>query len=62
MRVNLPTLARECDGRGVSDRSAAEIASAVLKDIGVVHEGDSSHVIDQSKIRRERKKLRKVCS
>ena len=52
-------MARECDRHGVSDRSAAAIASAVLKDVGVGHEDDSSHVIDPSKIRRERKKRRK---
>lgn len=59
MRILLPTAARECDRWGISDRSAAAIASAVLQDIGIIDETDSSAVIDRSKIRRERQKHRK---
>lgn len=58
MRVKLPSVALACDRHGLSDRAAASITSAVLQDIGVVHEGDASHVIDRSKIRRERNKKR----
>jgi hypothetical protein len=58
MRISLPSLARECDRYGFSDRSAAAIASAILKDVGLIHEGNNSKVIDRSKVRRERKKLR----
>ncbi|GBM87551.1 hypothetical protein AVEN_107200-1 [Araneus ventricosus] len=47
----------ECDRHGISDRAAASIASAVLQDIGIVHEGETSHVGDRNKIRRQRKKL-----
>lgn len=50
-----PALASACDRHGLSDRSAAAIATAVLEDIGVVTDVDSSNVIDRSKIRRERK-------
>ncbi|GBN31978.1 hypothetical protein AVEN_208685-1 [Araneus ventricosus] len=44
--------AMECDRYGVSDRTATLFASAVLQDIGIVHEGEASHVVDRNKIRR----------
>ena len=47
MRHPLPVLARECDRWGVSDCSAAAIASAVLVDFGIINEQDSSVVVDQ---------------
>ena len=59
MRSNLSNLARECDRHGVSDRAAAALASAVLADVGIVHNNDSSLVIDRSKVRREIVKGRK---
>jgi len=46
-------------GGGVSDRSAAAIASAVLVDVLIINEQDSCMVIDPRKIRRERQKSRK---
>ncbi|GBL74784.1 hypothetical protein AVEN_243641-1 [Araneus ventricosus] len=55
--LDFPTLARECDRYGIADRAAASIASAVLQNIGIVHEGETSHVVDHNKIRRQRKKL-----
>ena len=58
-RVKLPAVALACDRFGLSDRAAAIITSAVLQDIGIVHEGDVTHVIDRNKIRRERSKKRK---
>lgn len=58
MRVHLNKLALVCDRAGVSDRSAAMIASAVLQDVGIVNEKDKSKVIDRNKIRRARKKNR----
>lgn len=58
MRVKLPSLALACDRHGVSDRAAAGIASAVLQDVGIIHERDVSKVIDRSKVRRERCKKR----
>ena len=54
----LLTLARACDRYGVSDRSAAAVATAVLEDFGVVNAFDTSNVIDLSKIRRECKRKR----
>ncbi|GBM49042.1 hypothetical protein AVEN_153554-1 [Araneus ventricosus] len=38
----------ECDRYGVSDRTATSFASAVLQDIGIVHEGQASHVVDRN--------------
>lgn len=52
------SLAIACDRAGVSDRSAAIIASSVLKDVGVVNEGDLSLVVDRNKVRRARKRVR----
>jgi hypothetical protein len=57
-RVELPTLALTCDRYGVSDRAGAAIASAVLKDVGIVTETNRDKVIDRSKLRRERKRKR----
>jgi hypothetical protein len=59
MRLKLPTLARTSDRYGLSDRASAAVATAVLQDIGLVTEEDKSHVIDRSKLRRERAKKRK---
>ena len=59
MRLDLSTVAHECDRHGVSDRCASSLVSAVLQDIGIINEHDSSMVIDRSKIRRERKRVRK---
>src|SRR6218665_1646680 len=56
MRIPLPTVARECDGHGVSDRCAASIISAVLQDVEIINEHDSSMVVDKNKVRRERVK------
>src|SRR6218665_1217953 len=62
MRIPLPTVARECDGHGVSDRCGASIISAVLQDVGVINEHDSSLVVDKNKVRRERVKARRQLS
>jgi len=59
MQLELRTVARECDRHGVSDRCAASLVTAVLQDVGMVNKNDSSMVIDRSKIRRERKRVRK---
>ncbi|GBM27460.1 hypothetical protein AVEN_59911-1 [Araneus ventricosus] len=46
----------ECDRYGISDRIATSF-SAVLQDIGIIHEGETSHMVDRNKILRQRKKL-----
>ncbi|GBN95836.1 hypothetical protein AVEN_74016-1 [Araneus ventricosus] len=48
---------QECDRYGISDRTATAFASALLQDIGIVHEGEASHVVDLNKISRQREKL-----
>ena len=58
MRVAFPTLTAACDRHGVSDRAAATLANAVLQDMQIVHKGDTTQVIDRSKVRRERHKKR----
>lgn len=58
MRMPLPNLVREADRFGISDRATAAIATAVLADFGLVTNYDRSNVIDKSKVRRERKKMR----
>uniref|UniRef100_A0A6P7FUP9 Uncharacterized protein LOC114334346 n=1 Tax=Diabrotica virgifera virgifera TaxID=50390 RepID=A0A6P7FUP9_DIAVI len=58
MRIKLPSVAQACDRTGVSDRTAAILVSAVLKDVGIITTEDSSKIVDRSIIRRERAKAR----
>ncbi|GBN97111.1 hypothetical protein AVEN_62436-1 [Araneus ventricosus] len=53
-RLDFPALARECDRYGILDRAAASIVNAVLQDIGIVQEGETSHIVDLNKIRWQR--------
>lgn len=55
----LPTLAKVCDRYGLSDRSAAAVATAVLHDLGIVSTDNTKNVIDRSKLRRAREQSRK---
>ena len=57
-RQSLKNLAVMCERYQISDRAAAAIGSATLKDFGVVTDYDASLVIDRSKLRRERQKYR----
>ena len=41
------------------NQCASALASAMLQDVGIVNEADSSMIVDRSKVRRERKKVRK---
>ncbi|KAH9638792.1 hypothetical protein HF086_002032 [Spodoptera exigua] len=52
--TSLKNLSTICDRYGISDRAAAAVASAVLQDAKIINE-----VIDKSKLRRARQKLRK---
>ncbi|KAL3283080.1 hypothetical protein HHI36_006237 [Cryptolaemus montrouzieri] len=52
MRVKFPSVALACDRTGISDRIAPLIASAVLKDLGSISDGNDSLRIDIMKIRR----------
>ena len=56
MTLSLPSLAKASDRTGVSDRSAAVIATSVLHDVGIVSPTNTTDVIDQNKVRRERSK------
>ena len=56
MFAHIGTLSREADRYGVSDRAAAAIATAVLQDTSASFV--SSQIIEPSKIRRSRKRLR----
>lgn len=55
----LPSLASACDRTGVSSTEAALLASAALEDFGIVTPEDCANIIDKSKVRRERQKLRR---
>src|SRR6218665_635212 len=59
MTKYLPSLAKACNRTGVSDRSAAVLATSVQRDLGLMLPIDRSKVIDRSKIRRERMENRK---
>ncbi|GBM34940.1 hypothetical protein AVEN_41479-1 [Araneus ventricosus] len=60
MRSKFNSTALVSDRFGVSDRAAAVIASSVLHDLGMSSEKDTSLVIDESKIRREKQKTRQA--
>ena len=55
-RMLLPTLYREADRCGVSERAAAAMATAALNDASTSFDG--SQLIDPSNVRRSRKRLR----
>ena len=60
-RVNLPSFARACDRRFVSDRAAADLASSLLHDLNEYYDlglSESELIVDKSKVRREREKSR----
>jgi hypothetical protein len=57
-RLRLPSLAIVSDRYGVSDRAAAALASSVLEDVGLIQSQDTSLVVDRSKLRRERNRIR----
>ena len=54
----LPTTALIRDRHGISERLSADIVSFVLQDVGMPNERDRSLVIDKSKIRLEKHKIR----
>ena len=58
MTISIPSLTKACDRNGVSDRLAAVLETSVLHDLGLELPIDRSKVIDRSKIRRERSKIR----
>ena len=55
--LQLPKYAKVCVRHHVSDRDAAELASALFEDIGFVTEGDISLVVDKCKMQRQKNKV-----
>ena len=43
----------------MSDRCASALATSLMKDLGIVTEEDVSSIVDRSKIRREKGRVRK---
>src|SRR6218665_3268610 len=58
MRTKLGAFSETCDLHGISDRSAAALASAVLQDVDIITPDNLSKVIDRSKVRRARQRNR----
>ena len=54
----LPSVACELDRHNIRDRSGAVIVSAFFTDMGFASADNSSSVIDHSKLRRKRSKMR----
>ena len=52
--MGLKYFSRECDRYGISDRAAAKVGNALMKDLGIVKKGNTSKLICPSKVRRER--------
>lgn len=55
---DFPVVARTLDRYCISDRAGAAIVSAVLQDVGLISQNDTSCAVDRSKIRRARMKKR----
>lgn len=45
--ISLFNTAIVCDRYGISDRPAAAVATAILQDVGLINEADTSLVIDR---------------
>ena len=58
MKIPLPNQAMQADRFGASERAAAALATATLIDVGTIKKDDNGLVIDRSKVRRERQKVR----
>ena len=58
MRQRLKETAKTADRFAVSSAAAAAIASSAHEDFGIIKGGDTRSIIDQSKMKRERKKTR----
>ena len=54
--VELKYFAMEADRYRVSDRAAAKLGNALLKDYGIVKKGSTKQLLCPSKVRRERKR------
>lgn len=59
-RLNLWLYAIVCDRTAISDTAAARLANALFVCLGIVDQHNRSSIVDKSKIRREREKVRRV--
>jgi len=57
-RYRTPNFAKTCDRFGISDRKAACLASALLRDLNFRDKNGNFLIIDKSKVARERQKIR----
>lgn len=57
---DLPSLGAVCDRTGISNRSAALLATSVLQDHGIISEENKDSIIDRHKVSRQRSKSRKT--
>lgn len=57
---DLPSLGAVCDRTGVSNRSAALIATSVLQDHGIITDENKESIIDRHKVTRQRSKSRET--
>lgn len=57
---DLSSLGAICDRTGISNRSAALIATSVLQDHGIISEENKDPIIDRHKVSRQRSKSRKT--
>ena len=55
-RLDLTNFVAEVDRYQISDRAAAALSTALLRDLGLVTDKDKSKVVDKYKVRRARKK------
>ena len=56
----MDSLASTCDKTGESDRAAASIASCALEGTSLVDKDNTELIVDKSKLRRARKRIRSV--
>jgi len=56
---SLSNFSRACDRRGVSARCAADLSSSLMQDFGIVGPQSKDVVVDESKVFRDRSKLRR---
>ena len=54
MRLGLPNVAKMCGNYKVRGRCAVAIVSVTLQDVGLIHRGDTSMVIDKNKLAGEK--------
>lgn len=57
---DLPSLGGVCDRIGISNRSAALLATSVLQDHGIISDENKESIIDRHKVSRQRSKSRKT--